>query len=386
MKKLTLLIVCILIISECIAQNWSITGNSGTNPATNFLGTIDTKDLIIRTDNNERVWFKENGFVGIKANNPYTLFQVGNNIRKFTVGEGNANAPQWWSMYAGFNLSRNNTTSEWLVETDGGSNGGSGIIGDVDGNMHFINVPKSSQSPYPDQVIAGDNDLKNNYKSVTFSKDGKILIGKSNVLQDAIYIGDRFTIHNGGTKIIGYNFRWENVGGPGGTTYRQVDNDYSMVMALHNGTGDISFSTADNVGLAGSILNLTERLKIRNDGKVTIGQNINPGGCMLAVDGLIGARELKVVAVGQPFPDYVFDKHYNLMSLENLEKFIASNNHLPEIPSAAKVKDENGFEVGKMSLSLLKKIEELSLYVIDLNKQIKELKIANDELKSNLKK
>lgn len=385
MKKLTLLFLGILIISECLAQNWSITGNTGTNPPTNFLGTIDTKDFIIKTDNAERINILSSGFVGIKATLPYTLFQVGNGIRKFCIGEGNTGAPQFWSMYSGFNLSRDNATTNWLVESDGGSNGGCGIIGDVDGNMHIVNVPKVQ--PYSsNQTIVGDNNLKNNYKTITFGKDGKILIGDEARRQDVIYIGDRFTIHNGESKVIGYNFSWDPNPAPWGASKRQVSNDYSMMMSFDHGIGDISFQTAPSGGIQGDLISFTTALRIHNSGQVSIGNGVMPGTCKLAVDGLIGARELKIVAIGQPFPDYVFDKHYNLMSLENLEKFIASNKHLPEIPSSAQVKYANGFKVGQMSLSLLKKVEELTLYVIDLNKRIKELKMENDELKSNLKK
>ncbi|MEQ9404096.1 MAG: hypothetical protein RIM99_10945 [Cyclobacteriaceae bacterium] len=98
-------------------------------------------------------------------------------------------------------------------------------------------------------------------------------------------------------------------------------------------------------------------------------------GSQFEVDGTIRSKEVKVEA--SPWPDYVFTDNYNLPSLEEIEKFIKSNNHLPEVPSATDV-EENGIALGEMNALLLKKIEELTLYLIEVNKE-------NDELKSNQK-
>ena len=92
----------------------------------------------------------------------------------------------------------------------------------------------------------------------------------------------------------------------------------------------------------------------------------------IGVENLLCAQEVKV-QVKPCWPDYVFSKNYNLMSLQELEQFVNENQHLPEIPSAATV-EENGIELGEMNAKFLKKIEELTLYIIDLQKQIDELK------------
>ena len=78
--------------------------------------------------------------------------------------------------------------------------------------------------------------------------------------------------------------------------------------------------------------------------------------------------------------DYVFNKDYKLMSLYELEQFIQTNKHLPEIPSETEVK-ENGINLGEMQGKLLLKIEELTLYIIELQKQIDELKQTKEEKK-----
>jgi hypothetical protein len=104
---------------------------------------------------------------------------------------------------------------------------------------------------------------------------------------------------------------------------------------------------------------------------ITSGTSI-PLGYMLAVDGKIISEELKVQLSGG-WPDYVFDKGYKLPSLSELRQFITENRHLPNIPSAAQV-EQQGIEVGDMQKRMMEKIEELTLYILDLQMQIDVLK------------
>jgi len=83
--------------------------------------------------------------------------------------------------------------------------------------------------------------------------------------------------------------------------------------------------------------------------------------------------EIHTNALNLYWYDHVFEPDYNLRSLSELEQFVKENHHLPEIPSAKEVK-ENGIELGEMQGKLLLKIEELTLYILDLQKQIDELK------------
>lgn len=93
---------------------------------------------------------------------------------------------------------------------------------------------------------------------------------------------------------------------------------------------------------------------------------------MLAVKGLIHSREVKVDLLGACAPDYVFEKDYPLSPLSEVEKYVQENKHLPEVPSAADM-ETNGIKLMEMNLLLLKKVEELTLYVIEQQKQIQEL-------------
>ncbi|MFL9485706.1 hypothetical protein ACI6Q2_23185 [Chitinophagaceae bacterium LWZ2-11] len=97
-----------------------------------------------------------------------------------------------------------------------------------------------------------------------------------------------------------------------------------------------------------------------------------PGSYKLAVEGKIGARKI-VVTQAPNWPDYVFDSSYTLTPLAQIEQFIKDNKHLPDVPSAKEVA-EKGLDVGDNQAVLLKKIEELTLYMIQQNKTIEELK------------
>lgn len=82
--------------------------------------------------------------------------------------------------------------------------------------------------------------------------------------------------------------------------------------------------------------------------------------------------------------DYVFENDYNLMPLPELEKFITTYKHLPEIPTAEEVV-KNGLELKEMNALLLKKVEELTLYLIDINKEIQNKDTRIDELEKMIK-
>lgn len=135
------------------------------------------------------------------------------------------------------------------------------------------------------------------------------------------------------------------------------------------------FGTADG-GLA------TTKMTIRPDGSVGIGTPLssNPNGYLLAVNGLIGSKEVKVENTSATWPDYVFESDYELPTLDQLELYVQENKHLPGIPSAQEVEEEGGFMLGEMNRKLLEKVEELTLYLIDANKKNEELQQKVDEL------
>jgi hypothetical protein len=117
---------------------------------------------------------------------------------------------------------------------------------------------------------------------------------------------------------------------------------------------------------------------VKGNGSVGIGTE-NTGTYRLAVNGGIAARGVKVTMAD--FADYVFEPTYKLRPLSSVESYINENKHLPGMPSAKEVEKEGGFELGNMNVKLLEKIEELTLYVIELKKENEQMKKEIKEIK-----
>lgn len=105
------------------------------------------------------------------------------------------------------------------------------------------------------------------------------------------------------------------------------------------------------------------------------------GGYRLLVKGGMITEKIKVAVAGSAdWADYVFEPSYKLMSLDKVESFVKENKHLPNVPSAEEM-SKNGLDVMQTSAKLMEKIEELTLYMIEMNKEIKALKEENAKLK-----
>jgi len=122
---------------------------------------------------------------------------------------------------------------------------------------------------------------------------------------------------------------------------------------------------------------LVEAVRIASSGYVGIGTK-NPDQ-MLTVDGKIHAQEI-IVNLNIPQPDYVFEPDYNLPTLDQVERHIQEKKHLPGIPLASEVA-ENGVSLGEMQAKLLEKIEELTLYTLQQQKEIESLRLDLAELR-----
>lgn len=121
------------------------------------------------------------------------------------------------------------------------------------------------------------------------------------------------------------------------------------------------------------------KMTIKSSGNVGIGTT-NPD-AMLTVKGTIHSNEVKV-DLNVPGPDYVFEPTYKLMSLEETKAYIEKYKHLPEVPSAKEM-ETNGVQLGEMNMLLLKKVEELTLYLIELKKENDALKSRVERIETN---
>lgn len=125
--------------------------------------------------------------------------------------------------------------------------------------------------------------------------------------------------------------------------------------------------TLDNEGIK-FLMKTNQQIALNSPVTMTEVMKISPTGNAL-LQGKFEAKELKVTLT--PTADFVFDEKYNLPKLEEVEKHIKEKRHLPEIASAAQMEKE-GVNVGEFQIKLLQKIEELTLYSIEQNKQLKK--------------
>lgn len=161
---------------------------------------------------------------------------------------------------------------------------------------------------------------------------------------------------------------------------RGYQNSASMRMLSDGGytngyaPGKIVFQTKD--ATSGELAN---RLVVRHDGKVGVGTD-NPQST-LAVNGKITATEVEVTMNG--WPDYVFEQDYPLPSLDEVNSFVQANGHLPDVPSQQEMEGAE-LGLGEFSMLLLRKVEELTLYVVDLHEKNQELQAKLETLQGQV--
>jgi len=179
-------------------------------------------------------------------------------------------------------------------------------------------------------------------ENADFFLDGKVGIGTANPTDKLHVSGDNARIKLSGASYTSVEIMDGGTGDPG------------YIKTYYNGAVD------NQIGVNGTYFAL-------QFGNVGIGTS-SPSE-KLSVNGNIRTKKLIVSQSG--WPDYVFDSSYSLRSLSEVEKFITINKRLPDMPSSKEV-EEKGISVGDNQALLLKKIEELTLYIIKMNKENNE--------------
>ena len=196
---------------------------------------------------------------------------------------------------------------------------------------------------------------------MTILNNGNVGIGTSNP-------GAKLSINGGGAAIdlIGTNnyIQFYNSSNVAKSYIQNSGNDLLIGISTGNTTGKVSLNSPGG--------NLT----INKDGDVMINTGTAATGYKLSVNGKIICEELKV-QLNAAWPDYVFGPSYELKSLEEIQAYINRNGHLPNIPSAAEL-EKSGVSMGEMQSKMMEKIEELTLYVIQLKNKQEELQIRLD--------
>ncbi|AUP79676.1 tail fiber protein [Flavivirga eckloniae] len=227
----------------------------------------------------------------------------------------------------------------------------------------FVTLETLSQTLYLPNAVSGiTNSLNLNvgvgtgtiYPDKKFTVLGDVRLGMEGI--GGGYQRNGILIQSNGTRT---ELRWQHFG--------QLTNPYIAVDPGVDATR-LLFGT-----------NGSDQMAIRHNGNVGIG-TISPDS-KLTVKGNIHTNEVKVDLLGAVGPDYVFYKNYDLKTLQEVENYISEKGHLPNIPSA-KDMEINGIKLKEMNLKLLEKIEELTLYTINQEKEIKALKSKTSEIET----
>ncbi len=193
-----------------------------------------------------------------------------------------------------------------------------------------------------------------------------------NKFDDTAYA--RFIYRNGsGLALEGTKLNMDNQGIE--FTHSSYGSGYG---AKIYGVDEANGYTSMRFGVRANSATFTDIMKIRTDGKIGVGVGNFPTNALYAnyklfVTGGILADEVRVaMSTSGTWADYVFAKEYQLPTISEVEAFIEKNQHLPNVPSAAQVKEE-GINVADMARIQQEKIEELMLYIIQQNKRIEAL-------------
>lgn len=152
-----------------------------------------------------------------------------------------------------------------------------------------------------------------------------------------------------------------------------IMNTGSNAFLFNRENGSLTFGT-----------NNASRMNITSAGLVTIGTVTTPAGYKLYVETGILTEKIKVALKSSAnWADYVFADNYKLTPLNEVETYIQENKHLPGVPSAEEVV-KDGLDLAKMDAKLLEKIEELTLYMIKMEKEIEQLKATNEHLQKTI--
>ena len=309
-----------LLGTDFLGIDWNNVNDGG---VLKFLDGFDN----FSTSGQENLRIENNGYVGIGTDDPQTKLHVDGGPQVSETGQGDFQVGSPVNLHLRFD--------ENDIAAKNGNNPATLNIQQYGGNI-----------------------------SMGLDVSSRVSIGPTFIPQSKLHIagGADVNLVHGGELILG-SILEPNLA-MDGNEIQARDNNLASPLYLQQGGGDIVMLPGEN-------------------GQVGIGiNNVNnfpSDNYLLAVDGRILAEEVRVELSGD-WPDYVFQPSYNLRSLEEVEACIKTKGHLPGIPSAMKVESE-GIELGDMQKTMMEKIEELTLYLIEANKSIKTLEAQVESLK-----
>lgn len=317
--------------SNIHAQGWQLNGN-GNVTDTSKLGSKNYKPVRFFSNNVERMRLAANGYLGIGTNNPAVSFHL--NASSTEAMRISGPTSMYASifedcLYRGYFGSYSGAASDVDFSTGGGNATGKLHLG-IQGNPRLTvdasgNVGIGTQSP----------------------------VAKTEIVYNSLVTSPTLQLTESGADYARLTFK-NNI------------NSSSWTIAGLNASTNSSERLNFYNSVSGNVMSLT------GNGNVMIGASKPATAYKLSVGGKIMCEELKVL-LRASWPDYVFNNDYKRMSIDELDRYIKTNKHLPGVAPAAEL-ENNGVEVGEMQRILMEKVEELTLYIIELKKQNDELR------------
>jgi hypothetical protein len=332
--------------------NWKLGGNNIGNGVSTLIGPCTNQDFILQANGKQSLFIKANSYVGIgqNNNNPQAALDVQDGSGGSTTYHTKLYGDPYGSIESTTEMNLFYNTNKHFSINEGTYAGGSWLPRfkvSAGGNVGIGTTAPTSKLTID---ATGLNQTSTNGLNIITQNNSGYVMAVHNLNSNPQGV---FAIWNDGRLALG------NTGSP----------DYAKLNINMNGIGqainvyDISSANTNKVNF-----------RVDNDGRTFIGFQRHVGnhaGAMLHVYGKAVATE--VVVTQQNWADFVFAKDYKLMPLNEVENYYKTNSHLPGVPTANDIK-ENGNDIGKTEVVLLQKIEELTLYIVEQQKQIDELK------------
>jgi hypothetical protein len=226
-----------------------------------------------------------------------------------------------------------------------------------------------------------------------------VIAGGGNIGIGTVNPSDQFEVANGNRKV-GINTVIDGTTSGGAISISRTDGIRTMFIGestddepvIYGGGGGVQmrfvsgngsssgfgFYINNNTTTAFSSRSSLSNQVMKIDGNGNVGIGTDAPDAKLAVKGHIHTQEVRVDLTGAVAPDYVFEPTYNLLPLSEVETYIKANKHLPEVPSAKQMEEE-GLNLKEMNLLLLKKVEELTLHLIEMKKENESLRLRDEQ-------
>lgn len=305
--------------------------------------------------------------IHLKANqaNGHLRFATNNSDATFDIskfGIGTTNTAGLWQSHSVFSHSGNTGIS---IESTSSNNSTLSFIDSRSGNPGYDNGGSIIYQHSSDELIVRSKGAER----LRIDPTGKIGVGIATPTHKFQVYGS----FGAGSNLVSSG--WNT-----GSDFTVVQhNNTSYAATIGNGGGNglglnirAGGSTGSSIPLRIARYDDSELLKINGAGQLSLGQVLVPSGFLMAVDGKAYFEKV-VVKNSNNWPDYVFSKSYELKPLSEVKSYIDTNGHLEGVPTAGEI-NSNGQDLSEMNRVLLEKVEELTLYIIDLQKQIDSLK------------